>query len=125
MYVRPAEKKLVVAIEGDQDGTLTLVLPRDVIDAVQSGSDIKYIVTTLDTDTGLESEIDITESLTTGEARTIVIDYEAGTDLIEIQGTSIVPEFGMLSGVILAVAVFGVIAATIKFSNRFSAFRNW
>ena len=125
MYVRPSEKKLVVSIDGEEGGKLTLTLPREVIDAVQAGSDIKYIVSTLDTETGEESQIDITEGVANAEERTIVIDYDAGTDLIEIQGTSIVPEFGALSAIVLAVAVFSIIAVTARFSNRFSIFRNW
>jgi predicted secreted protein with PEFG-CTERM motif len=123
MYVRPAEKKLVVSIDGEEDGKLTITLPREVIDAVKAGSDIKYIVTTLDTETGEEKQIDITESLTNAEERTIVIDYDAGTDLIEIQGTNVVPEFGVVSAMVLAIAIFSIIAVTARFSNKFSALR--
>jgi predicted secreted protein with PEFG-CTERM motif len=125
MYVRPAEKKLVVAIDADADGSLTITLPREVIDAVQGGTDTKYIVTTFDTETGDETQIDITESLTNAQERTIVIDYDEGTDLIEIQGTNVVPEFGVLSALLLAIAIFSIIAVTTKFSNKFSAFRQW
>jgi hypothetical protein len=125
MYVRPADKKLVVSIEGDEDGQLTITLPREVIDAVQSGSDIQYIVSTVDTDTGEERMIDITEGVSNAAERTITIDYDAGTDLIEIQGTNIVPEFGPLTAIVLVVAVFSIIAVTARFSNRFGAFRQW
>jgi predicted secreted protein with PEFG-CTERM motif len=125
MYVRPAEKKLVVSIDGEDDGQLTITLPREVIDAVQSGSDVQYVVSTLDTQTGEQRMIDITEGVSNAAERTITIDYEAGTDLIEIQGTSIVPEFGPLSAIVLAVAVFSIIAITARFSNRLSAFKQW
>jgi len=125
MYVRPAEKKLVVSIDGEEDGELTITLPREVIDAVKAGSDIKYIVTTFDTETGEEKQVDITESLTNAEERTIVIDYDAGTDLIEIQGTNVVPEFGALSAIVLAIAIFSIVAVTAKISNKLSAFRQW
>jgi|GEM_PF-614064 len=125
MYVRPAEKKLVVSIDGEEDGKLTITLPREVIDAVKAGSDIEYIVTTFDTETGKEKQIDITESQTNAEERTIVIDYDAGTDLIEIQGTNVVPEFGALSAIVLAIAIFSIVAVTAKFSNKFNTFRQW
>jgi uncharacterized protein YfaS (alpha-2-macroglobulin family) len=125
MYVRPSEKKLVVSIDGEQEGQLTLTLPRVVIDAVESGSDIKYVVSTVDTETGEEKVIEITEGVSDANERTITIDYDAGTDLIEIQGTNIVPEFGPLSAIVLAIAVFSIIAVTARFSNRFSAFRQW
>jgi predicted secreted protein with PEFG-CTERM motif len=125
MYVRPAEKKLVVSIDGEEDGKLTITLPREVIDAVKAGADIKYIVTTFDTETGEEKQVDITESLTNAEERTIVIDYDAGTDLIEIQGTNVVPEFGALSAIVLAIAILSIVVVTARFSNKFSAFRQW
>jgi hypothetical protein len=125
MYVRPAEKKLVVSIDGEEEGQLTITLPREVIDAVQSGSDIQYVVSTLDTQTGEERLIDITEGASNAAERTITIDYEAGTDLIEIQGTNIVPEFGPLSAIVLAAGVFSIIAVMAKFTSRFGGFRQW
>jgi hypothetical protein len=123
MYVRPAEKKLVISINDNEDGTLTIKLPRQVIDAVEGGSDIKYIVSTLDTQTGEERQIDITESLTTSDSRTIVIDYGAGTDLIEIQGTTIIPEFGPLSAVVLALSVIAAITVSARLGGRLGAYK--
>jgi hypothetical protein len=125
MYLRPLEKKLVISITDDAEGKLTITLPREVIDAVQGSTDINYIVTTIDIQSGEETQVDITESLTNVDERTIVIDYDEGTDLIEIQGTNVVPEFGALSAILLAIAVLGIVAATTKFSNRFSAYRHW
>jgi predicted secreted protein with PEFG-CTERM motif len=124
MYLRPAEKKLIISIQDDSEGKLTVTLPRQVIDAVDAGADIKYIVTTIDTQTGEEEQIDITESVTNAEERTIVIDYDAGTDLIEIQGTNVVPEFGVLSAIVLAIAVLSIVVVTARY-NKFSAFRQW
>lgn len=125
MYVRPTEKTLVVAIDGAEEGELTIKLPREVIDAVQSGSDIKFVVSILDTDTGDEKLVEVMESLTSSDSRTLVIGYDQGTDLIEIQGTTIVPEFGAIAGIVMAIAVFGMIAITSRFSGRFNTFRFW
>ncbi|MGI0012812.1 MAG: PEFG-CTERM sorting domain-containing protein [Nitrososphaera sp.] len=119
MFVKPAEKKLVVSIDTEEDGVLTIVLPRHVIDAVEGGLDVKYVVATTDIDTGSDSAANIIESETSGESRTLVIEYEAGTDLIEILGTTVVPEFGIYSAIILAAAILGIIAVTARFSNRF------
>jgi predicted secreted protein with PEFG-CTERM motif len=113
-----------VSIQDDSEGTLTITLPRQVIDAANAGADVRYIVTTIDTETGQEAQIDITESVTNAEERTIVIDYDEGTDLIEIQGTNVVPEFGVLSAIILAIAVLSIIVVTTRL-NKFSAFRQW
>ena len=122
MFVRPSDNKLVVSIEAEEDGTLTIELPRQVIDASEGGSDIEYIVAISDFDMGSEEVIEVTESTTTDEARTLVIDYEAGTDLIEIQGTMVVPEFGILAAIILAISLLSVIGFT-RFSHRLGNFR--
>ena len=122
MFVRPSDNKLVVSIEAEEDGTLTIELPREVIDASEGGSDIEYIVVISDFDTGSEEVIEVTESTTTDEARTLVIDYQAGTDLIEIQGTRVVPEFGILAAIILAISLLSVIGFT-RFSHRLGNFR--
>ncbi|MGI0025667.1 MAG: PEFG-CTERM sorting domain-containing protein, partial [Nitrososphaera sp.] len=95
------------------------VLPRHVIDAVEGGLDVKYVVATTDIDTGSDSTANVIESDASGESRTLVIEYEAGTDLIEILGTKVVPEFGIYSAIILAAAMLGIIAVTARFSNRF------
>jgi uncharacterized protein YfaS (alpha-2-macroglobulin family) len=96
MFVKPSEKKLVISIDAQHDGKLTLVLPRNVIDSYdQNGTDIKYVVISTDIEQGVDNpNVDVQESESNNETRTIVIDYKQGTDLIEIAGTSVVPEFG-------------------------------
>lgn len=125
MIINYVKKKLVISVNADEDGELMLVLPREVIDAVEGdGSDIEYIVTTRDNAVGDDVVVDVSESETDDEARTLVIDVEAGTDIIEIAGTTIVPEFGPISMIILAIAIVGMIAATAKFSGRSNFFRH-
>jgi len=46
--------------------------------------------------------------------RTLHIDYEAGTEKIEIVGSHVVPEFGTIAMIILAVAIVSIIAITAK-----------
>jgi predicted secreted protein with PEFG-CTERM motif len=122
MFVRPSDNTLVVSINAETDGQLVLVLPREVIDSVEEGSDKTYVVATADLEAGVgNDDVDIRESDTTDDARTIVIDYEAGTDLIEISGTSVVPEFPV-SAIVLAVAIVGIIVATAR-TQKFSFFR--
>jgi len=124
MIINQVKKRLVISVNADQDGELVLVLPREVIDAVEgSGSDAKYIVTIRDNAIGDDVVVEVSESQTDDETRTLVIEYEAGTDIIEIQGTTVVPEFGAFSAIILAIAVVGIIAATKKLSARSGPFR--
>jgi predicted secreted protein with PEFG-CTERM motif len=124
MVVNYAKKKLVVSIDSDEAGELTIVLPRDFIDAEANGTDKDYLVTTRDNAVGDDVVVDFEESENDDESRTLVIEYGAGTDIIEIAGTTIVPEFGLLSALILAAAIVGIIAAT-KLSNGLAHFRRW
>lgn len=122
IFARPADKKLVVNINTDEDGRLTLVLPRDVIDAIEDGDDIDYIVT-IEDESGNVETIEAEESRNTDDERTLVIDYEAGAERIEIIGTQVVPEFGAIAAIILAMAIVGIIVATARYNNKFSLFR--
>ena len=116
MFINTDAKKLVVAINAEEDGRLVLVLPREVIDSAEGGSDTAYVVATTDLQAGAAGTINVDESNTSGETRTIIIDYGAGTDLIEISGTSVVPEFPV-TAIVLAVSIVGIIVATAKFSR--------
>ncbi|HEX2558187.1 MAG TPA: PEFG-CTERM sorting domain-containing protein, partial [Nitrososphaera sp.] len=123
MFVQTNDNKLVVAVDATEDGQLTLVLPREVIDAIQEGKDIPFVVATTDLEAGAGGNANIDESSTNGNTRTVVIDYKKGTDLIEISGTSVVPEFGAISAIVLAIAIVGIIMATARFGNRFNFMR--
>jgi len=96
------EKSLMVEIESISNGTLVIKLPREVIDAKFAGEDDSFIVL-LD---GLD--VDFDES-TTGNERTLTIQYPEGTEEIEIIGTYVIPEFGGIAVLILMVSVFSVI----------------
>ena len=44
----------------------------------------------------------------------LTIPFEAGTESIEIVGSAVVPEFGTIAMVVLAVAIVSIIAITAK-----------
>ena len=46
--------------------------------------------------------------------RTLHIDYDAGTEKIEIVGSHVVPEFGTIAMIVLAVAIVSIIAIAAK-----------
>lgn len=122
MFVKPSEKKLVVTLDSpQQEGQITLVLPRDVIDSVQDGRDIGFLVSTTDIEAGAGGSADVSESNSgDNKTRTIVVQYQGGTDLIEISGTAVVPEFGPIAAVLLAVAIMGTILVTSRLGTRFN-----
>ena len=77
---------LIVIIETDDDGSITLKLPRESIDAKKSdGTDDTFIIL-ID---GVE--VPYEEINTDSEKRTITIEFEEGDSDIEIIGTFVIP----------------------------------
>jgi len=100
---------LIVIIESTGDGSVTLDLPREFIDATKSdGSDDLFIIL-ID---GIEVIYD--ESITNENTRTITIQFEQGDSDIEVIGTFIIPEFGTIASLILAVSIISVIILSTK-----------
>ena len=91
---------LVHLFGADDDGELKITLNSDIITPFDDGS---YFVL-------INSEEVEFEQM----GRTLHIDYEAGTEKIEIVGSHVVPEFGTIAMIILAVAIVSIIAITAK-----------
>jgi predicted secreted protein with PEFG-CTERM motif len=98
----PESKSLIVHIDSISNGTLAIKLPREVIDAKFGEEDDDFFVVV----DGLEVNFDETK---TGTERTITVEYPEGTEEIEIIGTSVVPEFGVLAATILMISIMSVI----------------
>jgi len=99
---------LIIAIETTGDGVLTITLSRDIIDALlPDGSDDTYFVL-ID---GQEEDFDEDSSET---ARTLTISFIDGSEEIEIIGTFVVPEFGTIAVMILAVSIIAIIAVSAR-----------
>ncbi|QLH06062.1 PEFG-CTERM sorting domain-containing protein [Nitrosopumilus ureiphilus] len=98
---------LIVSIDATSDGSLTLTIPRSVLDATMDGKDDVFFVL-ID---GEEVDFDETTSATN---RVLTIAFPAGAEEIEIIGTFVVPEFGTIAAMILAVAIISIIAVSAK-----------
>ena len=99
---------LVIQLDADNDGgTITLDLPRSIIDAKMGGTDDQFFVLV----NGEEANFDETPSSST---RSLSIMFPAGTEEIEIIGTFVVPEFGTIAVMILAVAIISIIAVSAR-----------
>jgi len=95
------DSTLVVHLFGaDDDGELKITLNRDIITPFDDGS---YFVL-ID-----QEEVEFEQM-----GNTLHIDYVAGTEKIEIVGSHVVPEFGTIAMIILAVALVSIIAITAK-----------
>ena len=106
MSADPATKILLVTINSTSDGMLTIMLPRAVIDA-----DDEFTVM-IDDGNATADETD-----TTDEARTLSIEFIEGSSEIQIVGTFIVPEFGVISAIMLAGGIGAVLVAGWKYSK--------
>jgi len=98
---------LLVYIESTDDGTITLTIPRSVLDATINNGDDQFFVL-VDGE-----EVDF-EEISTSTDRTLTINFLAGTEEIEIIGTFVIPEFGTIAAMILAVAIISIIAISSK-----------
>ena len=107
-------KSLIVTIQTTGDGTLTLTMPRALIDAKKTdGTDDKYFVLNDDQENDGFQEIG-----TTSTDRTLSIPFTDGTTKIEIIGTVVVPEFGPIAALVLAIAIISIIAVSAKTGLR-------
>lgn len=104
IVVDPAILGLIVTIQADHDGSITLDLGREWIDAKtgadgKSGDDDKYIIY-ID-GVGVPYQ----ETTIKSESRLITIQFQEGDSNIEVIGTYVVPEFGPITILILIVAI--------------------
>ena len=101
-------KSLLIDIEAWDDGSITLTIPRSVLDAkINDGDDDEFFVL-VDGE-----EVDF-EEITTSTDRTLTIEFSPGAEQIEIIGTFVIPEFGTIAAMILAVAIISIIAISAK-----------
>ena len=98
---------LLIHIETVDDGSITLTIPRSVLDATINDGDDEFFVL-VDGE-----EVDF-EEITTSTDRTLTIEFLAGSEQIEIIGTFVIPEFGTIAAMILAVAIISIIAISAK-----------
>jgi len=91
---------LVHLFGADDDGELKITLNKDIITPFDDGS---YFVL-------INSEEVEFEQM----GRTLHIEYGAGTEKIEIVGSHVVPEFGTIAMIVLAVAIVSIIVLTTK-----------
>ncbi|MCH8972507.1 MAG: PEFG-CTERM sorting domain-containing protein [Thaumarchaeota archaeon] len=101
------QSSLIIEIEAVDDGELTITLPRELIDAKIGDADDDFFVL-VDAE-----EVDFDETKTDLD-RTLTIGFPAGSEEIEIIGTFVIPEFGTIAALILAVAIISIIAVSAK-----------
>ena len=106
--VSSTDFSIAIMVDAESDGTITLMIPRNVLDSRSSAGDSPFIVL-VDGDEG-----DAFEVGSDATTRTLEITIPEGTTKVEIIGTWAVPEFGAMAAIILAVAIVSIIAVSAK-----------
>jgi len=101
-YIAPNgdENNITVMVNGSDDGVLTITLHEEIIKPFDDGDFIVIV------------NNEVTDFLQNGNE--LIIPCDAGTEKIEIYGSWAIPEFGVIAGVILAVAIVSIIAISAK-----------
>lgn len=113
IVIEPNIFGIVANINSTSDGTLSLSLPRDFVDAkTQEGQDTPFLVF-----------VDGTQVLPTetkqGDSRTLNIPFQNGDSEIQIIGTFVVPEFSvMVMLVLLPAMIVGIVVSKSRLINR-------
>ena len=94
------DDSVIIAIDAEDDGVLSVTLHSKVITAFDDGTYFVLIN---------NEEVEFEQS-----GNSLTIPYEAGNERVEIVGSHVVPEFGTIAMIILAVAIVSIIAITAK-----------
>ncbi len=106
--VSSATTSLVLMIDAQSDGSISMMIPRDVLDSTSDDGDSDFIVLV----DGEEADFEEIES--DDATRTLDITFSEGSTQIEVIGTYAVPEFGTMAAIILAVAIVSIVAVSAR-----------
>ena len=79
---------LIVDLATNDDGALTIRLPRNITDSKSPQNEDEDYIVLVD---GIQTDTE--EVISNNQTRTLSIDFERGVEQIEISGTRIIPEF--------------------------------
>jgi len=95
--VNTNDNSVIININSDDDGTLTITPST----STQKG----IFMVLVDGEESDDAEIN---------GNTVTVPFNAGTEQIEIIGTFVIPEFGTIAAMILAVAIISIVAISAK-----------
>ena len=115
MELNQKDLSLDINIETNSDGYLSINIPRNSIDSITSdGQDIEFIILIYEENSQIPVQTDFKSVESNDEYRSMEIPVKNGDWKIEIVGTHVVPEFGAIATIILAVAIVSIIAVSAK-----------
>ena len=120
ILVNQNQLSLDIDIDTDSNGALDIEIPRNYLDSIdQNGLDSDFIVL-IYADNVNYVQTAFTEIETNDKIRSLYIPLKNGDEKIQIIGTHVVPEFGTIAAIILAVAITSIIVLSTK--TKFSIF---
>jgi len=106
---------LDIEISTDSNGALNIEIPRNSLDSVdENGFDNNFIVLIYSSGDEYPAQTEYNELKNTDQARALYIPLKDGDSKIQIIGTHVVPEFGTIAAIILAVAITSIIVLSAK-----------
>ena len=106
---------LDIEINTDSNGSLNIEIPRNSLDSVdENGFDNNFIVLIYNSDDEYPAQADYNELENTDQVRSLYVPLKDGDNKIQIIGTHVVPEFGTIAAIILAVAITSIIVLSAK-----------
>ena len=106
---------LEIDILTESDGILDINLSRESIDSLSNaGHDIDFIVSIYEKDSDIPTQTDYIKIKADDSHRAMSIPVKDGDETIRIIGTHVVPEFGTIAMIVLAVAIVSIIAVSAK-----------
>jgi predicted secreted protein with PEFG-CTERM motif len=107
----PATSTITAMLNATADGNLKIQLPRTIAESKSTnGTDTDYVIF-------VDNVEDFADDDHGKATRTLTVPFTAQSEQIDIVGTSLVPEFGAIAAIVLAVAIVGIIVATTKYSK--------
>ncbi|HET6458440.1 MAG TPA: hypothetical protein VFG24_06145 [Nitrosopumilaceae archaeon] len=102
MLVNTNDESLLVDVVTTGNGTLTITLPRTLIDATANGEDDQFFVL-------IDGQNVEFQELKSNTDRTLTIPFSDGSQEIEIMGTQVVPEFGPVAALVFVIAIISIV----------------
>ena len=115
IFLKPNELSLNLIINTNTNGALTVDIPRFGLDSInENGSDEKFIVLIYTENTADPVKSDFRVIEVSNESRTIYIPIKDGDAEIQIIGTKVIPEFGVMIQFSLVIAIIATIIITAR-----------
>ena len=115
MTVNPHSLSLDIGILTNSDGVLDISIPRNALDSIdENGFDTEFIILIYSSNEVNPVQTDYNKIEFDDESRSIYIPIKNGDSKIQIVGTSVVPEFGVLIQLVLIVAIITTIIISAR-----------